>query len=60
MIKDYDKLIPNLNEKCKLIIGNGFLLKTYKKDGHKLLIFNNIGSFKAVNRLVNFQNWRID
>ena len=48
MIKDYDKLIPNLNEKCKLIIGNGFLLKTYKKDGHKLLIFNNIGSFKAV------------
>lgn len=51
MIKDYKNLIPNLNEKCKLIIGNDFLLKQHKGDGHKFLIFNNIGSLKAVNRL---------
>lgn len=51
MIKDYKNLIPNLNEKCKLIIGNDFLLKPYKGGDHKLLTFNNIGSFKAVNRL---------
>ena len=51
MINDYKNLIPSLNKKCKLIIGNDFLLKPHKNDGHKLLIFNNIGNVKAVNRL---------
>lgn len=51
MINDYNSLILDLNEKCKLIVGNDFQLKQYRSDSHKLLIFNNTGSFKAINRL---------
>ncbi len=52
MIKEYDDLIQNLNKKGRLIIGKEFQLQRYESDGHKLLIFKNVGSGKkAVNRL---------
>lgn len=51
MINDYNNLIRSLDEKCRLIIGNDFQLKRYQSDSHKLLIFHNNGTVKAVNRL---------
>lgn len=64
MIQDHDNLITALNNKCKLIIGDGFILKRSNGDGHRIIMYNNIGHLKAVNRLdgsaaseVDVYNW---
>lgn len=51
MIQDHVNLITALNNKCKLIIGDDFILKQGNVDGHRFIMYNNIGHFKAVNRL---------
>lgn len=64
MIQDYDNLIAALNTKSQLVIGDGFRLKQGRGDGHRFIIYNNIGNTKAVNRLdggnaseVDVYNW---
>ena len=60
MIQDYDKLIKDLNDKCKLIVGNDFRLKKSDCSVHMCNIYNNIGNAKAVNRLDNGNASEVD
>lgn len=64
MIQDHNNLITVLNNKCKLIIGEDFILKQDSGGGHRIIMYNNIGHLKAVNRLddgtaseVDIYNW---
>ena len=64
MIKDHGELISGLNKKCKIIIDDNFLLKSCRADEGRLLIYNNVGSETAINRLgggedaqVGVYNW---